>query len=194
MKLTAPYFSHSSHCEVSNTRCLPVQHARIPLQVKYCLQHLTLRAKFTKSLNKSCRSPSFGSIKLMCLKGSGAADITWVGHILRAHFCVMLYLHESMYRFSSNITFGTPLGLLDPEVEALRHSETSVTTYCQHGDTYQRTWLSWTPLGEPLTSRSENLWEEYRTGQLYQRLSSHFHFGSNRTNLRDNNFLLVIQE
>lgn len=112
VKLTAPHFSHSSHCEVSNTRCLTVQHARIPLQVKYCLQHLILGVKFTKSLNKSCHSPSFGSTKLMCLKVSGAAGITWVGHVLRAHFCVMLYLHEPMFRFSSNITFELRSGCL----------------------------------------------------------------------------------
>jgi len=28
--LTSPYFSHSSHCKVSHTRCLPIQYAWIP--------------------------------------------------------------------------------------------------------------------------------------------------------------------
>jgi len=93
VKLTASHFSHSSHCEVPNTRCLPVQHARIPLQVKYCLQHLTLRAKFTKSLNKSCHSLSFGSIKLMCLKVSGAA-LEWVIYYARIFASCCIYMSQ----------------------------------------------------------------------------------------------------
>lgn len=34
----------------ANTRCLPVRRARIPVQVTYCLQHLTVRANFSKYL------------------------------------------------------------------------------------------------------------------------------------------------
>ena len=193
MMLTAPYFFHSSHCEVSNTWCLPVQHIRIPLQVKWCLQHLTPRAKFTKSLNKSCHSLSFGSIKLMCFKSLGCRR-----HNLSGPYTTRAFLRHAVFTWVNVQIFvkyniWTPLGLLDPEMEALRYSEASVTIYCQHGGTSQKTWISSTPLGEPLTSQSENRWEDFRTGQLYQRLSSNFHFGSNRTKLRDN-FLLVIQE
>lgn len=34
----------------ADTRCLPVRHARIPLQVTYCLQHLTVLVNFSKYL------------------------------------------------------------------------------------------------------------------------------------------------
>ena len=35
MKVDTLYFSRSSHCKVSSTRCLPKQYARSPLQFKY---------------------------------------------------------------------------------------------------------------------------------------------------------------
>jgi hypothetical protein len=52
VEFTTTYFSHSSHYKVSNIRCLSMQYAPIPLQLKYSLINLTKHAMFTRILKK----------------------------------------------------------------------------------------------------------------------------------------------
>jgi hypothetical protein len=50
VELTTPYFCHYSHCNFSNTGCLPKRNEQIPLPLVYYLPNLTTLAKCTKSL------------------------------------------------------------------------------------------------------------------------------------------------
>jgi hypothetical protein len=46
VELTTPQDHHSFHCTVCNIRCNCMLHARSSSLLKYCLLHLTARAKF----------------------------------------------------------------------------------------------------------------------------------------------------
>ena len=52
VELAIPYFYYSSHCDVSNIQCLPVQHAQIQLQPKTLFTNFNYACKFNKSLKK----------------------------------------------------------------------------------------------------------------------------------------------
>lgn len=83
LEIATPYFSLSSRCEIPNicVQCSPMQHARIPLQLAYCLLNLTMRARFNKSLNLVLRS-SKGAYPKCVRKLPQTTDLSYAGRVL----------------------------------------------------------------------------------------------------------------
>jgi hypothetical protein len=73
-ELTIPYFSHAPDCEVSNIRCFSKPLARLPLQRKFRLPNLTMRAKCTESVKQKIISHSDNSVGKP-LRASGCSSL-----------------------------------------------------------------------------------------------------------------------
>jgi hypothetical protein len=79
VKLTTPYFSHSSHYRVSSIQCFPMQHTQILLQYAMLTKLNHVHIKFNKSLKVVLCSDTRQWIFL---------KITWAGNINSAgHMC-----------------------------------------------------------------------------------------------------------